>query len=95
MILTDAQELAIIHATRPLGEPEQHAFLKALGKLFAGRDDIGDGELGRTLRDLQREYFQPPTDAEIHMREPHHRSPRRLERIDLRAFGPKHCSPCD
>jgi hypothetical protein len=47
------------------------------------------------VRDLQREYFQPPTDAEIHMREPHHRSPRRLERIDLRAFGPKHCSPCD
>jgi hypothetical protein len=23
--------------------------------------EVGDGELGRTRRDLQRRYFQPPT----------------------------------
>jgi hypothetical protein len=25
---------------------------------------MGDGELGRTLRDLQRKHFQPPNDAD-------------------------------
>jgi hypothetical protein len=31
------------------------------------RDEVGDGELGRTLRDLQRRYFQPPSDAAIRL----------------------------
>jgi len=64
MILTDPQALAVIHATRPLQEHEQVAFLAALKALLAGRDEIGDGELGRALARLQREHFQPPTDAE-------------------------------
>jgi hypothetical protein len=36
------------------------AFLTALGSLVAGRREIGDGELGRALRDLQWQYFRPP-----------------------------------
>jgi hypothetical protein len=28
--------------------------------LFAGRHNIGDGELNRMLRDLQRKHFRPP-----------------------------------
>ena len=28
--------------------------------LFAGRHEIGDGELNRMLRDLQRKHFRPP-----------------------------------
>jgi hypothetical protein len=27
----------------------------------------GDGELGRTLRDLQRKYFRPPTAEQVSM----------------------------
>jgi len=60
MTLTDAQALAVIHATRPLQVAERAAFMAALEALFTGRSGVGDGELGRTLRDLQRQYFQPP-----------------------------------
>ena len=60
MTLTEPQSLAVIHATRPLQASERTAFLAALEALFAGRTEVGDGELGRTLRDLQRKHFRPP-----------------------------------
>jgi hypothetical protein len=28
--------------------------------LIMRRDEVGDGELGRVLRDLQRKHFKPP-----------------------------------
>jgi len=33
--------------------------------LIMRRDEVGDGELGRTLRDLQRKHFRPPSDGEV------------------------------
>jgi hypothetical protein len=67
MILTDAQATAIVHATRPLQATERAAFLAALEVIFAGRSDVGDGELGRALRDLQRKFstawLRPRHDA--------------------------------
>ena len=63
MILTEPQTLAIIHASRPLAPVERGAFLTALQGLLAGRHDIGDGELHRVIRDLQRQYFRPPPGA--------------------------------
>lgn len=45
--LTDTQALAITHAVRQLHEHERTAFLTALKALLAGRDEVGDGELGR------------------------------------------------
>jgi hypothetical protein len=60
MTLTNVQELAVIHATRPLQANERTAFMNALEAHFAGRNDVGDGELHRSLRDLQRKYFRPP-----------------------------------
>ena len=65
--LTDAQTDAIIHATRPLQPSERAAFLAALVALFADRNEIGDGELGRALRDLQQQHFRPPTATETGM----------------------------
>jgi hypothetical protein len=38
MILTDEQELAVIHATRPLQANERMTFMNALEALLAGRD---------------------------------------------------------
>jgi len=35
-------------------------FLAALQGLLKDRTEIGDGELGRLLRDLQRQHFHPP-----------------------------------
>ena len=71
--ITDTQALAITHATRPLREHERTAFLAALAKLLAGRNEIGDGKLGRALRDLQRQHFRPPTDAGIGLVETQHK----------------------
>ena len=54
MILTEQQQIAITHAAVCLQGPERKALLNELEALFAGRNDVGDGELGRALRDLQR-----------------------------------------
>ena len=62
-ISLNCSSLAVIHATRPLAPTECGAFLTALQGLLAGRSEIGDGELHRVIRDLQRQYFRPPTDT--------------------------------
>jgi hypothetical protein len=36
--------------------------------LINRREEIGEGELGRTLRDLQHRHFTPPSDEEAGMR---------------------------
>jgi hypothetical protein len=65
VLLTDAQVSAITNAARPLQPAERAAFLAALLEaLLMHRDEIGDGELGRMLRDLQRRHFVPPTETE-------------------------------
>jgi hypothetical protein len=58
--LSDQQVQAVTNVTRPLQAWERSAFLQALAQLFAGRSEVGDGELGRALRELQREHFTPP-----------------------------------
>ena len=60
MTLTEQQSLAVIHATRPLQSHERTALLAALEAMLAGRSDVGDGELSRLLRELQRKHFHPP-----------------------------------
>ena len=68
IVLTDAQQDAILNVARPLQPSERVAFMAALAELLAGRRlSLGDGELGRTLRDLQRQHFRPPTDEEAGM----------------------------
>jgi hypothetical protein len=87
MHLTDAQVTAIIHASRPLQAHEQTAFLTALAALLAWRNKIGDGQLWRVLRDLQREYFVPPPDAETGRLEVRHKGTAAPgDRINLAKF---------
>ena len=57
--LSDQQLQAVTNVTSPLQAWERSPFLQALGQLFAGRSEVGDGELGRALRELQREHFTP------------------------------------
>jgi hypothetical protein len=59
MNLTEPQTLAIIHASRPLAPTERGAFLEALQSQLAKHSEIGDGQLHRLIRDLQRQYFRP------------------------------------
>jgi hypothetical protein len=65
MHLSDTQQSTVMHATAQLDRYQRQAFMIALNKLFAGRSEIGDGELYRTLRDLQREHFKYPKAAEV------------------------------
>ena len=59
VVITDKQQDAILGAARPLQPSERQPFMAALFEaLVARRDEIGDGELGRTLRELQRKYFR-------------------------------------
>jgi hypothetical protein len=66
LALSDTQIAQIMLVCRPLRPKERTAFLAALFEgLIMRRDEVGDGELGRTLRELQRKHFQPPSDREI------------------------------
>ena len=67
--LSDAQVTAITTLAQPLQPQERAEFLAELFEtLLMRRDEVGDGELHRTLRDLHRRYFQPPADEETDRR---------------------------
>jgi hypothetical protein len=64
--LTDAQTDAITNLARPLTPAERTGFFAELFEtLLMRRDAVGDGELGRLLRDLHGRHFQPPTVDEV------------------------------
>jgi hypothetical protein len=63
--LTDSQQWQVIRATNPLDMLQRDAFLAALLQQFADRTEIGDGELFRTLRELQRQHFRPPSATHL------------------------------
>jgi hypothetical protein len=54
MTLTEAQHVAVCRAINPLDRNQQDAFLAALEIMLAERTSVGDGELFRMLRELQR-----------------------------------------
>jgi hypothetical protein len=68
VVLTDQQIAHITNVLRPLAPCERTPFQAALFEaLINYRDEIGDGSLGRLLRELQRKHFRPPTDEETGM----------------------------
>jgi hypothetical protein len=61
LALSDAQIAHILLTTGPLRPRERREFMaQLLEDLLMRRDEIGEGELGRLLRDLQRRFFTPP-----------------------------------
>jgi hypothetical protein len=63
--LTDA----ITNLARPLAPPERAGFFAELFEtLLMRRDEVGDGELGRLLRDLLCRHFRPPSDETAGLR---------------------------
>jgi hypothetical protein len=60
MTLTEPQQIAVIHASRPLEPNERTAFLTELTAQLAGHHEIGDGQLAHSLRALQHKHFKPP-----------------------------------
>jgi hypothetical protein len=71
--LTDAQLTAVFEAARPLSVASRDAFLLDLAAALQGIADIGDGDVARAIRAVQRKHFDPPqlTDART---QPHSRA---------------------
>jgi hypothetical protein len=60
--LTDEQMDAVLRAAEPLHPVDRSPFLEALAAQLRGRD-LGDGMVGRAIRDVQRKFFRPePTE---------------------------------
>jgi hypothetical protein len=67
--LTDAQTDVITNLARPLAPAERAGFCAELFEtLLMRRDEVGDGELGRLLRDLHHRHFRPPPEEEAGLR---------------------------
>ena len=60
LAFTDDQMSAMTSAAAPLHPRDRSTFVEAVAARFTNRDEIGDGELGRALRELQREFLNPP-----------------------------------
>jgi hypothetical protein len=58
--LSQSQELDVIRATAPLNATQRAAFMRALEEQLRGRSFVGEGELFRLLKDLQRKTFKYP-----------------------------------
>jgi hypothetical protein len=61
LALTDSQLTSIMGLARPLSPAQRIAFLEMLAAKLNGQRELGDGEVYRVCRELQREYFAPPT----------------------------------
>jgi hypothetical protein len=59
--LTDAQLTAVFAAARPLAVQDRDPFLQEVASLLAGIVDLGDGDVARAIRAVQRKHFDPPT----------------------------------
>ena len=58
--LTDLQLDAGIRAAQPLTPPKRNEFLRELATALAGQHEVGDGQLFRAIREIQRRHFDPP-----------------------------------
>jgi hypothetical protein len=63
LALTDAQMTALLHASAPLDRDMREPFLLAVAKALQGREPLGDGEVFRTIREVQRQFWHPPTET--------------------------------
>jgi hypothetical protein len=60
---SDAQIDQLILTLRPLNQDQRTALLEDLAGILREAPHQGDGQLFRTLRDLQRRHFDPPIVA--------------------------------
>jgi hypothetical protein len=59
LALTDDQMTAIMAAAEPLPPGNRSLFLADVARALAGRDEIGDGTVGRIVREVQRRFLAP------------------------------------
>ena len=58
--LTDEQMTALLRAAQPLDRDLREPFLLAVARALQGRELLGDGEVFRTIRETQRQFWHPP-----------------------------------
>jgi hypothetical protein len=66
VICPDEQMTMIYRASDALLPPDRPAFLSALADRLRGEPIVGDGSIGRAIRELQRQYLRPPLKTEAH-----------------------------
>jgi hypothetical protein len=69
LALSDSQITSIMQLSRPLLPHQRIKFVELLATKLDGHGEIGDGELHRICRQLQRELFDPPDTG---VGQPHH-----------------------
>ena len=60
--LTDEQLSAVMAAAQPLALADRSAFLEDVAAALAALPTIGDGVVGRVVREVQSKYFHPELD---------------------------------
>jgi len=66
LALTDEQITAIFAASHPLPRDVRGPFLEACARELAALPEIGDGVVHCVVADVQRRYFDPPIETELH-----------------------------
>ena len=79
--LSDEQMNALFAAAQPLLPRDRSTFLASVAARFSGRTEVGDGELGRAIRELQHDYFKAPSGIGIALKRS---NPRHDDKINRR-----------
>jgi hypothetical protein len=64
LTLSDSEISTVMALSRPLSPDQRTAFVELLAAKLNGHREIGDGMLYQLCRDLQRELFSPPLEAD-------------------------------
>jgi hypothetical protein len=59
--LTDDQITSIMQLAAPLSPADRVRFLQLIAERLRNQDDVGDGSISRLCRELQRQFFTPPS----------------------------------
>jgi hypothetical protein len=62
--LSDVSMSQLMQACRPLSSIDRARLLELFAARLNGRHEVGDGEIYRLLRELQREVMRYPTKSE-------------------------------
>jgi hypothetical protein len=62
LCLSDAQITTVMQLARPLQPAQRTVFLEMLAAKLNGQHDIGDGQLFRVCRELQRKVLGAPIE---------------------------------
>jgi hypothetical protein len=63
LALTDEQMNAVMRGAAPLRPQDRDAYLRQVAEQLRGQEPLGDGLVGRVVRDVQRRFWDPPQFA--------------------------------